>query len=353
RGADAERRQPDPGDLRPHARRPARAGAGILRHGRGRGRGRHRPGHHRVHLPNPRVGVTGRRQPSEELTGSRARLMNLTNFAWVLIAAPLFSATVLLLAGRRSDKWGHWLGVLAPAVAAVTAIGLLVQLLGVPAGERSTDLQLYSWIPAGDFDVSAGLLIDPLSVTFALLITVVGTLIHIYAVGYMAHDPDRRRFFAYMNLFLAAMLILVLADSYALLFLGWEGVGLASYLLIGFWYHEPYNAVAGNKAFFMNRVGDMGMLVAMMLMFATFGSVNFTDVLGGAGSAGEGALTATSLMLLLGACGESAQIPLQAWLGDAMAGPTPVSALIHAATMVTAGVYLVVRSGPVFEGAPT
>src|SRR5690625_1185276 len=230
---------------------------------------------------------------------------------------------------------------------------MLTEMLGAPDADRVTNLHLFDWITAGDFTVSAGLLIDPLSVTFALLITVVGTLIHIYAVGYMAHDPDRRRFFAYMNLFLAAMLILVLADSYALLFLGWEGVGLASYLLIGFWYHEPYNAVAGNKAFFMNRVGDMGMLVAMMLMFATFGSVNFTDVPGGAGSAGEGVLTATSLMLLLGACGKSAQIPLQAWLGDAMAGPTPVSALIHAATMVTAGVYLVVRSGPVFEGAPT
>lgn len=279
--------------------------------------------------------------------------MNLTNFAWVLIAAPLFSATVLLLAGRRSNSWGHWLGVLAPAVSAITAIGLLVQMLGLPSADRTADLQLYSWIPAGDLNVSAGLLIDPLSVTFALLITVVGTLIHIYSIGYMAHDPHRRRFFAYMNLFLASMLMLVLADSYALLFLGWEGVGLASYLLIGFWYHDPDNAVAGNKAFFMNRVGDMGMLVAMMGMFAAFGSVNFTDVLAGASGASQGALTVISLTLLLGACGKSAQIPLQAWLGDAMAGPTPVSALIHAATMVTAGVYLVVRSGPLFEGAPT
>ncbi len=277
----------------------------------------------------------------------------MTNLAWVLIAAPMFGAAVLLLAGKRSNAWGHWLGVLASAVSAVLAIGILVELLGLPAGDRASQLSLYSWIPAGDFSVDVGLLIDPLSVTFALLITFVGTLIHIYAVAYMAQDAARRRFFAYLNLFVASMLVLVLADSYALLFLGWEGVGLASYLLIGFWNHRTDYAVAANKAFFMNRVGDMGMLVAMMLMFASVGSVDFETVFAAAPGTNEGVLTATGLMLLLGACGKSAQFPLQAWLGDAMAGPTPVSALIHAATMVTAGVYLVVRSGPIFEGAPT
>lgn len=279
--------------------------------------------------------------------------MNLTNLAWVLIAAPMFGAAVLLLAGRRSNSWGHWLGVLASAVSAVLAIGILFELLGRAADDRISQITLYSWIPAGDLNVDIGLLIDPLSVTFALLITFVGTLIHIYAVAYMAGDADRRRFFAYLNLFIASMLVLVLADSYALLFLGWEGVGLASYLLIGFWNQRTEYAVAANKAFFMNRVGDMGLLVAMMLMFATFGAVDYETVFNAADGTNEGVLTATGLMLLLGACGKSAQVPLQAWLGDAMAGPTPVSALIHAATMVTAGVYLVVRSGPIFEGSPT
>ncbi|WP_147918604.1 NADH-quinone oxidoreductase subunit L [Ruania zhangjianzhongii] len=279
--------------------------------------------------------------------------MNLTNLAWVLIAAPMLGAAVLLLAGRRSNPWGHWLGVLASAVSAVLAIGILVELLGRSADDRVSQITLYSWIPAGDLNVDVGLLIDPLSVTFALLITFVGTLIHIYAVAYMADDPDRRRFFAYLNLFIASMLVLVLADSYALLFLGWEGVGLASYLLIGFWNQRTEYAVAANKAFFMNRVGDMGLLVAMMLMFATFGAVDYETVFNAADGTNEGVLTATGLMLLLGACGKSAQFPLQAWLGDAMAGPTPVSALIHAATMVTAGVYLVVRSGPIFEGSAT
>jgi NADH-quinone oxidoreductase subunit L len=168
----------------------------------------------------------------------------------------------------------------------------------------------------------------------------------------MEHDPDRRRFFAYLNLFVAAMLLLVLADSYLLLYVGWEGVGLASYLLIGFWNHNPAYAAAAKKAFVANRVGDFGLSVGIMIMFATFGTVTFSGVLGHAGDASEGTLTAIGLMLLLGACGKSAQFPLQSWLGDAMAGPTPVSALIHAATMVTAGVYLVVRSGPIYEAAP-
>ena len=185
-----------------------------------------------------------------------------------------------------------------------------------------------------------------------LLITVVGTLIHVYSVAYMEHDVNKRMFFAYLNLFIGAMLLLVTADSYLLLFVGWEGVGLASYLLIGFWNHKPEYATAANKAFIVNRIGDMGLIVAMALMFAQFGSVSFADVFGGADGASTAALTAIGLMLLLAAVGKSAQFPLQSWLGDAMAGPTPVSALIHAATMVTAGVYLVVRSGVIYEGAP-
>ncbi len=277
----------------------------------------------------------------------------LTNLAWLLIAIPLASAAVLLVGGRRTNAWGHWLGVVAAAAAALLGIGILIEMLGLPEAERIHDLHLFSWIPAGDLSVDAGLLVDPLSMTFVLLITFVGALIHVYSVAYMEHDENRRRFFAYLNLFVAAMLVLVLADSYALLFVGWEGVGLASYLLIGFWNQRTEYAVAAKKAFVMNRVGDMGMLIAMMLMFASIGAVDFETVFAAAEGTNEGILTATGLMLVLAACGKSAQFPLQAWLGDAMAGPTPVSALIHAATMVTAGVYLIVRSAPVFEGAPT
>ena len=197
--------------------------------------------------------------------------------------------------------------------------------------------------------MTVGLLLDPLSICFVLLITGVGSLIHIFAVGYMASDPERRRFFGYMNLFLAAMLLLVLADNYLALYAGWEGVGLASYLLIGFWQFKPAAATAAKKAFIANRFGDAGLSIAIMLMFATFGTVTFPGVFGAAHTASPSVLTALGLLLLLGACGKSAQLPLQSWLLDAMEGPTPVSALIHAATMVTAGVYLIVRSSPIFN----
>ena len=182
-----------------------------------------------------------------------------------------------------------------------------------------------------------------------LLITGVGFLIHLYAVGYMADDPGRRRFFGYFNLFVAAMLTLVLGDNYLITFIGWEGVGLASYLLIAFWFDRPSATTAGKKAFIMNRVGDVGLLTAMFLMFAAFGSVSFSDVFGAVGRAGSTTVLMLGLLLLLGACGKSGQFPLQAWLPDAMEGPTPVSALIHAATMVTAGVYLIARSNPIFS----
>jgi NADH-quinone oxidoreductase subunit L len=200
--------------------------------------------------------------------------------------------------------------------------------------------------------VDFGLQLDQLSVCFVLLITGVGSLIHIYSVGYMSHDPERRRFFAYLNLFVAAMLLLVLADNYLGLYMGWEGVGLASYLLIGFWSHKPSAATAAKKAFVVNRVGDVGLALALMVMFANVGTISYEGVFGAAAQMSQGTLTAIGLLLLLAACGKSAQVPLQSWLGDAMEGPTPVSALIHAATMVTAGVYLIVRSGPVFDLAP-
>jgi NADH-quinone oxidoreductase subunit L len=273
--------------------------------------------------------------------------------SWLLVALPLLGAAVLLLGGRRTDRWGHLLAVLLSWSSFVLAALMFWSLASAPAGERSRSVHLFSWVPAGAFSVDAGLLFDPLSVAFALLVTFVGSLIHVYSIAYMAHDPDRRRFFAYLNFFVASMLLLVLADSYLLLYVGWEGVGLASYLLIGFWNHNPDYAAAAKKAFVVNRIGDAGLAVALMIMFATFGTVGYAGVLAAPEAAGEGVLTAIGLALLLGACGKSAQFPLQSWLGDAMAGPTPVSALIHAATMVTAGVYLVVRSGPLFEAAPT
>ena len=272
--------------------------------------------------------------------------------AWLLIALPLFGAAVLLLGGRRTDPWGHLLGTAMPALAFVVGLVQYLGLLGRDPEDRSVSAHLFSWIPAGSLQVDVGLLLDPLSMCFVLLVTFVGTMIHIYSIGYLEHDRDRRRFFGYLNLFIAAMLLLVLADSYLVLYVGWEGVGLASYLLIGFWNQKPAYAAAAKKAFVANRVGDFGLSVAIMIMFVQFGGVSFDEVFRGAEGASEGTLTAIGLMLLLAACGKSAQFPLQSWLGDAMAGPTPVSALIHAATMVTAGVYLVVRSAPVFDGAP-
>jgi NADH-quinone oxidoreductase subunit L len=274
------------------------------------------------------------------------------SLGWLVIAAPLFGAVVLLLGGRRTDKWGHLLGVAMPALSFLVGLLQFIALLGRDAEDRSVSSHLYSWISAGGLQVDVGFLLDPLSMCFVLLVTFVGTLIHVYSIGYMEHDRDRRRFFGYLNLFVAAMLLLVLADSYLVLYVGWEGVGLASYLLIGFWSFNPTYAAAAKKAFVVNRVGDFGLSVAIMIMFVQFGGVSFNQVFGAADGASEGVLTAIGLMLLLGACGKSAQFPLQSWLGDAMAGPTPVSALIHAATMVTAGVYLVVRSAPVFNGAP-
>ncbi|HEY7145172.1 MAG TPA: NADH-quinone oxidoreductase subunit L [Streptosporangiaceae bacterium] len=269
--------------------------------------------------------------------------------AWLLLALPLAGAAVLLLGGKRTSKFGHLIGVAMPLAAFAYGVIAFAAMLSYPASQRGRDLHLFSWIPVAGFHVDIGILLDPLSICFVLLITGVGSLIHIYSVGYMAADPERRRFFGYMNLFIAAMLLLVLADNYLGLYAGWEGVGLASYLLIGFWQFKPSAAVAAKKAFIANRVGDAGLSIAIMLMFATFGTVSFTGVFAGSGAASHGVVTALGLLLLLGACGKSAQLPLQSWLLDAMEGPTPVSALIHAATMVTAGVYLIVRSNPIFN----
>lgn len=273
---------------------------------------------------------------------------------WLVIALPLAGATVLLLLGnRRTQGYGHWIGLGTISVSFLLSLVSFFTLLGRDEGDRQVAQHLWTWMEAGGLDVGFDLLYDPLSALFLLLITGVGSLIHLYSVGYMAHDPRRSRFFAYLNLFVAAMLMLVLAENYVGLFLGWEGVGLASYLLIGFWQHKPSAAAAAKKAFVINRVGDMGLGLAIFLMFATFGTTSFSGVSALSSGATETTLNWIGVLLLVGACGKSAQVPLQAWLLDAMEGPTPVSALIHAATMVTAGVYLVVRSNFIFELAPT
>ena len=270
-----------------------------------------------------------------------------------LIALPLFSSALLMLLGRKADKWGHVFATLISASTFVVGAMEFFAMIDRPEASRAVTQKLFTWISVGSFNVDAGLLLDQLSIAFVLLITGVGTLIHVYSIAYMSHDRDRRRFFAYLNFFIAAMLLLVLGDSYLNLYVGWEGVGLASYLLIGFWNQKPEYATAAKKAFVANRVGDFGLSVAVMIAFANFGAVSFIGIEEKVGGASETALTAMGLMLLLAAAGKSAQFPLQAWLGDAMAGPTPVSALIHAATMVTAGVYLITRSNFVFDNAPT
>ena len=270
-----------------------------------------------------------------------------------LIALPLFGAALLLLAGRRADRWGHLLATALSGMSFILGAVQFYEMLGRSPENRAVSQKLFSWISVGSFNIDAGLLVDQLSICFVLLITGVGTLIHIYSIAYMDHDKDRRRFFAYLNFFIASMLLLVMGDSYLNLYVGWEGVGLASYLLIGFWNHKPAYATASKKAFIANRVGDMGLSFAIMIAFATMGTVSFSGVKEAAEGTSEGALTAIGIMLVLAATGKSAQFPLQAWLGDAMAGPTPVSALIHAATMVTAGVYLITRSNFIFDAAPT
>src|SRR6478752_4152843 len=271
----------------------------------------------------------------------------LQSIAWLLVVVPAASAAILLLGGKYVDRWGHWLGALVPAALFVYSVALFFSVKA--ESNREVSLQLYKWIPVGSFQINVGFLIDPLSLVFVLLITGVGGLIHIYSLGYMEHDEGRRRFFGQFNLFIAAMLLLVLADNYLVLYVGWEGVGLASYLLIGFYYNRPTAATAAKKAFIANRVGDVGLSIGIMIMFAYFGTTSFAGVFASMTGASTGVATALGFMLLLGACGKSGQFPLQTWLPDAMEGPTPVSALIHAATMVTAGVYLIARSNPIFN----
>ena len=243
-------------------------------------------------------------------------MLTSTNLVF-LIALPLLSSLFLLLMGRKADKWGHLFATAISASAfGVGAMEFMAMRSRAPE-ERAITQKLFTWISVGDFHVDASLLLDQLSVSFVLLITGVGTLIHIYSIAYMAHDRDRRRFFAYLNFFIAAMLLLVLGDSYLNLYVGWEGVGLASYLLIGFWNQKSEYATAAKKAFVANRVGDFGLSIAVMIGFATFGSVTFSGIEEKVSGANQAVLTAMGLMILLAATGKSAQFPLQSWLGDA------------------------------------
>ncbi|MBK6764528.1 MAG: NADH-quinone oxidoreductase subunit L [Micrococcales bacterium] len=275
------------------------------------------------------------------------------SYLWVILALPALGAFLLLVLGNRTNAWGHYLATVLPIGSFVLAAMMWLAMLQKPSEERGVIQHLWDWVIVGNFTANVGLQMDQLSMTFVLLITGVGSLIHVYSIGYMHDDPKRRLFFAYLNLFVTAMLLLVMADNYLLLYVGWEGVGLASYLLIGFWQYKPTAAVAAKKAFVVNRVGDFGLSVAIMLIFVTFGTVTFPEVFSQVGEAGQSDLTWIGILLLLAACGKSAQVPLQSWLLDAMEGPTPVSALLHAATMVTAGVYLIVRSNVIFDAAPT
>ncbi|MGC7093803.1 NADH-quinone oxidoreductase subunit L [Amycolatopsis lurida] len=265
--------------------------------------------------------------------------------SWLLVAFPALGALILLVGGRRTDAWGHLLGTATVALSFVYGLVLFF----ANSFDTPSDVKLFSWIPVNELQVDFGLRMDPLSMTFVLLITGVGMLIHFYSVGYMHDDRGRRRFFGYLNLFVASMLVLVLGNSFVTLYLGWEGVGLASYLLIGWYQDRPSAATAAKKAFLMNRVGDVGLALAIFLMFKYVGSTGYAEVFAAVDQIPPGVVTAIAILLLLGACGKSGQFPLQAWLPDAMEGPTPVSALIHAATMVTAGVYLVARSGEIFN----
>ncbi|HEY3239993.1 MAG TPA: NADH-quinone oxidoreductase subunit L, partial [Acidimicrobiia bacterium] len=265
--------------------------------------------------------------------------------AWLIPALPLLGSTLLFL-GRRHlrEPISGWLATLMMAAAFGVSVWVFTAMTSLPAEERIVQRELFDWIQAGGFSVKALLLVDPLSITMALFVTGVGALIHLYSIGYMHGQERFTRFFTFLNLFAFSMLVLVLAGDYLLVFLGWEGVGLCSYLLISFWFERPVAAVAGKKAFVTNRVGDFGFMLAMFLIFTHLGTLQLVPVLEGVEKLTSGTATAVALLLYLGAAGKSAQGPLFVWLPDAMEGPTPVSALIHAATMVTAGVYLMSRS---------
>src|SRR6478735_4629080 len=275
---------------------------------------------------------------------------NLLDLAWLIPAFPAFGAVVLLLFGKRiGEPKAGWFATAMVALSFVASVIAFFALRSLHPAVRENVSQGFTWIQAGTFRVDFRFLVDPLSSTMTLFVTGIATLIHLYAIGYMHGDERFSRFFAYMNLFAASMLVLVLGSSFLMTFLGWEGVGLCSYLLISFWFERNSAAVAGKKAFVTNRVGDVGFLLAMFLIFSSYGSLDYSVMGAGAKVIDSGTATAIALLLLGAAIGKSAQFPLHLWLPDAMEGPTPVSALIHAATMVTAGVFLVARAHTFFE----
>jgi NADH-quinone oxidoreductase subunit L len=275
-----------------------------------------------------------------------------TDLVWMVPAFPLLGAVVLLLAGKPLRRIAGGLASLLVGASFVVSILILIELLGLGEEERAVAVKVFDWIEVGSFVAPVEFRVDPLSMVMALTVTGVGFLIHVYSIDYMHGDPRYPRYFAYLNLFVAAMLTLVLANNFVVLYVGWEGVGLCSYLLIAFWFERRAAADAGKKAFIVTRIGDTAMLIGIFLIFATTGSVRFDEVFGAAGGLASATGTAIALLLFAGAVGKSAQMPLHVWLPDAMEGPTPVSALIHAATMVTAGVYLVVRTHQLFEASP-
>ncbi|MGZ6995399.1 MAG: NADH-quinone oxidoreductase subunit L, partial [Acidimicrobiia bacterium] len=277
---------------------------------------------------------------------------DLLDTVWIVPALPLLGAVILLVLGKRiGEPKAGWIATGLLALAFVWSVVMLGAMLDLPDNARTNTVNLFTWFPAGALRVNIGFLTDPLSVTWILLVTGVGSLIHLYAIGYMHGDARFTRFFAYLNLFAASMLILVLGSSFLVTFLGWEGVGLCSYLLISHWFERNRAAVAGKKAFITNRVGDFGFMLAMFFIIGSVGSLDYAAMNLKAGSLPHTTVTAIALLLFVGCIGKSAQIPLHVWLPDAMEGPTPVSALIHAATMVTAGVYLLCRAHPFFEAS--
>ncbi len=268
----------------------------------------------------------------------------MTDFVYLIPLFPLLGFTFLMMMGRRlGNPAAGWVATGAVFLSFISTVIVYFGLRGVPDGERQITKDLFEWVPVGDFSVSAGFLVDPLSVTMMLFITGIGSLIHLYSIGYMHHDPNFSKFFVYLNMFVFAMLLLVLGDNLLLTFLGWEGVGACSYLLVSFWFGKEANSSAGKKAFVTNRVGDWGFMVAMFLTFATVGSLDYLVINGTADQLSTPVAVGIVLLLFVGVMGKSAQFPLYLWLPDAMAGPTPVSALIHAATMVTSGVFLLTR----------
>ena len=279
-------------------------------------------------------------------------MSDLLELVWLVPALPLVGFLLLVVFGRRlGEPAAGWLATLCCGGSFVATVLVFVGLLDLHGEERQFEQVLFDWLPAGGLQVDFGFLVDPLAITMALFVTGISTLIHLYSIGYMHGDRDYSKFFVYLNLFVFSMLCLVLGNNFLVTFLGWEGVGTCSYLLISFWFSSEANASAGKKAFVTNRIGDFGFMLAMFLIFATVGSLQYSDVLGAAGSIAPVTATAIVLLLFLGACGKSAQLPLYVWLPDAMAGPTPVSALIHAATMVTSGVYLMTRVNPLLAEA--